>query len=125
MTWQRPYSVKRLLCMIRAHNFGAEHDYDGNDETTGEPLVCRAYRRVKAALAQRREQRDANYDPMFDEEMAEFHVCDVAILREELRHLAHLERKLMLAVGPPTRTLQYNRKTKKLDDMGPSDCFGE
>jgi DNA polymerase-1 len=100
---------------------------DGRNRTVLWPftLVCRAYRRIKEALAQRREQRDADYDPLFDEEMAEFRVCHVAILREELRYLAHLERKLLHAVGPPTHTMQYNEKTRKMEDMGPSDDFGE
>lgn len=47
MTWQRLPSVTLLLRMIRSHDFGAEHDYDDEDEETGEPFVCRAYRRVK------------------------------------------------------------------------------
>ena len=66
---------------------------------TCEPFICRAYRRTREVLTQRRDQRDADYDPLFDEEKAEFHVCDVAILREELRHLAQLERKLVSRVN--------------------------
>jgi hypothetical protein len=121
MAWQRTYSVNRLLRMVRSHDFNVEHDYDGEDEETGKPLVCRAYQRIREALVQRR----VDYDPLFDEEKAEFHVCDVAMLWDELRQLARLERKLVLAVGPPTRTQQYNKKTRKLEDMGPSDDFGE
>ena len=87
MSQDHPYSVRRLLSMIRSHDFSTECDSDGEDKKTCEPLNARAYQRIKKALAQRREQRDAEYDPLFDEEKAEFNVCDVAILQDEVRHL--------------------------------------
>jgi hypothetical protein len=126
MSKHHPYSVPRLLNMIRGHDFSAQHDFEfGEDYETGEPHIARAWRRVREVLRVRREERDFGYEPQLDEEKAEFHVCDIALLWDELRHLARLKEKLVLAVGPPCTTRRYNKKTRKMDDMGSPDDFGE
>jgi hypothetical protein len=73
MTWQRPYSIKRLLRMIRGHDWSARTDFD-DWEDDGGPYIARAHRRAMDVLTQRREQRDAKYEPLRDEVFGSFQI---------------------------------------------------
>lgn len=42
---------------------------------------------------------------------------------EELRHLAWLERKLVLAVGPPVRVERYKKKSRQVRRLGRAGRF--
>jgi hypothetical protein len=100
-------------------------DYDDLEEDTGEPCLSRAQRRINQVLRARRDSRPAHYDPINDEKRALFHVNDVAIIIARWRELEYLEHQLILAVGPACHTMQFNKKTRKSEDLGPADTYGD
>lgn len=121
-TWTQPYSVRRLLRMIAGWTFHS--DYDDLEESTGEPSLARADRRINEMLRERRDSRPARYDPINDEEQALFHVNDVAIILARLQELEHLEHQLLLAIGPACNTQQFNRKTGSSRTSVPRTLMG-
>jgi hypothetical protein len=121
-TWEQPYSVKRLLRMIVGWTFHS--DYDDLEEN-GESSLFLAHRRINQILRTRRDGRSADYDPIDDEEQALFYVADIALIVARWRELEHLEDQLKLATGPACIEQRFNRKTGKLEDLGPADAYGD
>lgn len=113
-TWNVPYSVGRLLRLCRMWDFSSEA-YDLPDCDDGEPKMARAQRRVSEYFRQWRNRHEPDADPFFDEGVTEFHICDVAILIDECRRLWRLEEKVQLALGPPVKMMQFNKKTGKFE----------
>jgi hypothetical protein len=125
MSWEIPYRVNRLINMVLRWSFDGDRLEQLDDSKTGEPFVFRALRRVKDVLKKRREDRPADYDPIFDDELAEFHINDIAILTARLNELLRLEERLIQAIGPPSRASHFNKRTGKFEDFGPADDYGE
>jgi hypothetical protein len=122
-TWTQPYSVSRLLRMISRWTFHS--DYTDIEVDEGGLALGWAGERIKRILEARREGRPSRYDPIFDDEQALFRIDDVAIIWARWRELEHLEERLICAIGPACNTTRYNRKTRKLDDAGPADDYGD
>jgi hypothetical protein len=75
-SWQVPYSIKRLLRLCRTWNFQSDAE-DLPDEPNGEPRLALAFRRLMEWMRDRRDGRDATYEPWADDSFAEFRVSDV------------------------------------------------
>ena len=110
-----PYSIERLTRLCRTWNFQSDAE-DLPDEPNGEPRLALACRRLTEWMRARRDDRDAMYDPWADNSLAEFRVSDLSIILEEYRRLARLERRVQDALGPPTQTMRFNRKTGRVEE---------
>jgi len=92
--WQ-PYSIKRLLRMVRDLVFVNETHELGEDSETCEPIIARAERRIDEMLAARRETRPVNYDPVRDQDPL---IAEIAIIMIRYKELERLEEKLICAL---------------------------
>jgi hypothetical protein len=112
-----------MVRMAQALDFNSE--FDDWEEDDGEPSSFRAYRRIREALQARRDTQPVDYDPCMDEGVAEFRVADVAMLWAMLRELEHFQGKVMHGLGPPARSMRWNRKLRDFEDWGPADDYGD
>ena len=99
-SWQVPYSIERLTRLCRTWDFRSEAE-DLPDEPNGEPRVALACRRLMERIRNRRDDRDATYEPWADDSLAEFRVSDVSIILDEYRRLSRLADRVQDALGPP------------------------
>lgn len=121
-----PYSKERLLRLCKTWSFTSDVQEELNerypdDDDPRSHANSRACRRVMEAMAEWRDHHQPDDDPIFDESLQPFHICDVAILVEECRRLWRLERRMRLALGPPCRESRWNDKIGKFEDWGPAE----
>jgi hypothetical protein len=114
-SWQVPYSIERLTRLCRTWDFLSDAE-DLPDEPNGEPRVALACRRLMEWIRNRRDDRDATYEPWEDDSLAEFRVSDVSIILDEYRRLSRLADRVQDALGPPSVQMRWNRKLRRMEE---------